>query len=45
MRALGFPVDPDKASDIDHMFVLLRQRGLATNEQVRAGQLRLCVTA
>jgi hypothetical protein len=34
MRALGLPVDPDKASMIDHMFVLLRQRGLTSTEQV-----------
>lgn len=34
MRALGLPVDADKASMIDHMFVLLQQRGLSSNEQV-----------
>jgi hypothetical protein len=36
MRALGLPVDDEKASVIDHMFVLLRQRGLTSNEQVHA---------
>jgi hypothetical protein len=42
MRALGLPVDADKASMIDHMFVLLQQRGLSSNEQVGGGLRSVC---